>query len=233
MRAPREIDLIHANLPAHVDIANARLPQAYESAKHALAECERLDECKEWSDRMAALASYARQVEDDTLLKTAMRIHGRALRRVGDLLKEFDGRPQNAMKQSRDAPTLISRREAAEQAGLSRDQQVTAVRIANVPAEEFEAAIESDKPPTVTALAEAGRKAREAVGFDYLQGRDPRKFYAATHTLGAMRLLAEKCAEYEPVFVAEGVGSNEVEHARNLAARLKAWLDGFAANIKE
>lgn len=230
--APTEIDLIHANLPAHVDTASAQLPQSYEAAKRALAECERIDECKGWSDKMAALASYARQVEDETLLKTAMRIHGRALRRVGELLKEFDGRPQNAVKQSRDTPTLISRREAAEQAGLSRDQQVAAVRIANVPAKVFEAAIESDSPPTITKLAEAGRKAREALGFDYLQGRDPQKFYAATHTLGALQRFAEKCAEHPPEFVAGGVGTHEVTEARKLVMDVDAWLNSFFARLE-
>lgn len=43
--------------------------------------------------------------------------------------------------------------EAAE-AGLSEHQAKTAVRVANVPADEFEKAIESDSPPTVTRLAD-------------------------------------------------------------------------------
>ena len=233
MGAPTEIDLIHANLPAHVDMANARLPQTYEAAKKALAECERLDECRTWANKMAALASYARQVEDDTLLKTAMRIHGRALRRVGELLEEFDGRGGDRSKNG-GAPTFApapSRRAVAEAAGLSRDQQVTAVRVANVPAEEFEAAIESDNPPTVTKLAEAGTKPRNPLGFDYLQGRDPRKFNAAIHTLGAMRLLAEKCAEHTPAFVAGGVDASEVREARKLAADIDAWLISFFGKL--
>jgi len=35
---------------------------------------------------------------------------------------------------------------------MSRDQQVTAVRVANVPAETFERVVESPTPPTVTRL---------------------------------------------------------------------------------
>jgi hypothetical protein len=233
--APTEIDLIHANLPAHVDTASARLPQSYEAAKRALAECERLDECKEWSDKMAALASYARQVEDETLLKTAMRIHGRALRRVGELLKavaigrEQGGRPP----QNGGGVPTVSQRAAAVAVGLSKDQQVAAVRVANIPAEEFEAAIESDSPPTVTKLAEAGTKLRNPLGFDYLEGRDPQKFNAAIHTLGAMKLLAAKCSEHAPEFVAEGVGAREAQHARELVAGINGWLDRFAASIKD
>jgi hypothetical protein len=37
-----------------------------------------------------------------------------------------------------------------------------AVRVANVPAEKFEAAIEQPKPATVTALAEMGKQVRAA-----------------------------------------------------------------------
>ena len=42
---------------------------------------------------------------------------------------------------------------AAERAHMSKDQQVTAVRVANVPAAEFDAANEGKHVPTVTALA--------------------------------------------------------------------------------
>ena len=35
----------------------APLPKAYESAKTALAECTRIDECREWANKAQALAS--------------------------------------------------------------------------------------------------------------------------------------------------------------------------------
>jgi hypothetical protein len=43
---------------------------------------------------------------------------------------------------------------------MSKDQEAQAVRVANVPAAEFDALVDSDHPPTVTALAEAARMAR-------------------------------------------------------------------------
>jgi hypothetical protein len=47
----------------------------------------------------------------------------------------------------------LSRSQAANQAGISTDQAKQAVRVANVPASKFEAAIACEAPATVTALA--------------------------------------------------------------------------------
>jgi hypothetical protein len=78
--------LDHDALPS---VDDARLPVLYESAKEAIVACWRIDECKDWADRAAALASYARQSLDETLLKTVVRIQARATRRVGELLQEI------------------------------------------------------------------------------------------------------------------------------------------------
>ncbi|MGR9057812.1 hypothetical protein ACU8NH_18205 [Rhizobium leguminosarum] len=61
-----------------------------ERVTQAIAECDRIDECKSWSDKAAALASYARQADDKTLENYAMRIRSRAIKRAGELLKEFE-----------------------------------------------------------------------------------------------------------------------------------------------
>jgi hypothetical protein len=37
------------------DIATAKLPAAYTVAKRALAECGKVDECKDWVDKAAVL----------------------------------------------------------------------------------------------------------------------------------------------------------------------------------
>ena len=144
---------------ALVPIGDAPLPRTYEAARQALEECSRVDECKDWADKAAALASYARQADDDELYRMARRIQGRAVRRAGELLKAFQtgakgGRPT---KNGGGAPT-VSQRAAANAAGMSKRQEVTAVRIANLPEGDFEAAVESDAPPTVTALAGMGGK---------------------------------------------------------------------------
>ena len=62
-----------------------------------------------------ALASYAKQADDDTLLKLARRIQGRAVKCAGILLKTFDGRGGDRTK-SGDTPTSAapSQRKAGE-----------------------------------------------------------------------------------------------------------------------
>lgn len=54
---------MNIHVPANLDVSGASLPQTYENAKTALAECASIDECKDWSDKASALASYARMSE--------------------------------------------------------------------------------------------------------------------------------------------------------------------------
>lgn len=138
------------NLPA---LATARLPGSYEAAKAALATCEAVDECKSWGDKAAALASYARQIHDEELLDTARRIQARALRRAGELLSQIDARGDHMKKDG----AVLSRTEAAEEAGISERQRKTAMKLAAIPEEEFEELIESYRPPTITELVEGGK----------------------------------------------------------------------------
>lgn len=60
-----------------------------------------------------------------------------------------------------------SKRKAAKDAGLSERQQKTAQRVAKIPEAEFEAAVESENPPTITALAEAGKEKPRRSGANY------------------------------------------------------------------
>ena len=77
------------NVLATMDIQHARLPQVYEHAKNALAECQQVDECQDWANKAEALASYARQAADETLRRMADRIQARAVSRAGVLLQQF------------------------------------------------------------------------------------------------------------------------------------------------
>lgn len=191
-----------SNLPV---LPTAKLPGNYEDAKQYLAVCARIDECQDWADKAEALASYAKQADDTTLRKMADRIQARAIRRAGELLKEYDGRGRPA--ENNNGGDVISQMQAAQNAGMSQRQKETAVRVANVPEADFEGAIESDDPPTVTALAEQGTNHR---AID-LKGRDPGDFRAATIYLGLMRRLREYTDNNHPEDVFAGLSDRETE----------------------
>ena len=89
-----------------------------------------------------------------------MRIRARACRRCGVLLQEFEkaNGKRTDLEPSGGEPT---RSQAATQAGLSKDQAVNAIRVANVPKEDFEKQVEGEEPPTITKLAEQGTKKRQ------------------------------------------------------------------------
>lgn len=207
------------SIPADIRVSDAHLPATYEAAKNALSECASIDECKDWADKAEALASYAKQADDDTLEKMAMRIRARAIRRAGELLKTFDARGN---KQG-DQP--ISQREAADNAGMSRHQQRQAVGVANVPQPEFERAVDAEKPPTISELASKGIKPRPSKPA-------PEGFAQATKLLGSVKRFAEFCSEHDPEFIAGGVLDYECADLRQRVATIDAWLDRFVVNLK-
>jgi hypothetical protein len=152
---------MHTNLPSLPpeianSVAHARLPEAYETAKAALAECARIDELDDWADRTVTLASYARQVNDPELFNFAPRIRARAVRKLGELLREYNAR-WHAESRSPPTSTFPSRAEAAAAAGISRHTALVAARVARVPQDQFDARVESQKPPGTTQLAALGR----------------------------------------------------------------------------
>jgi hypothetical protein len=182
----------HAQLPS---VANAQLPETYERAKTALAECSSIDECKDWSDKAAALASYAKMSDDDTLRKYAERIQARAIRRCGELLRQIEpasGTRTDIEPREGDHPRL-TRAGIAEQAGMSSHQQKQAIRVAGVPEQEFTKMVDSDTPPTITTLAAMGTK-KQLVD---LKGRDPSEFNKAMHFVGGIESYARECKAYD------------------------------------
>jgi len=112
-------------------IREAKLPGAYIHAKGALEKCEKIDECQEWADRAAALASYAKQADDDSLRTLATRIQARAIRRCGELLKAIEkaANQHEAEARARSGAGPSSRTSAARDAGLSKRQKDTALRV--------------------------------------------------------------------------------------------------------
>lgn len=210
------------------DIETARLPVVYENAKSALAECARIDECQEWADKAEAMASYAKQAKDDSLRKMADRIQARAIRRCQELLKNYRSGHGGDRKSDQvvGADNLKTQRQAALDAGMSDRQYRTALAVGLIPEDEFERMVESETPPTVTELAELGKKNLVDLG-----SASHREFKAATAALGILRRFADFAEATDPEVAARGMNEQEVATARRLVGIADNWLDRFITNF--
>ena len=220
-----------SNMPMTIpDPANAHLPAKYEAARTAIAECERIDECKTWADKAAALASYAKQAQDDSLRQMAVRIQARAERRAGELLRQIHpGHGARDGKRRDGTVPPLTRGQAAKDAGLSERQRKTALRIANIPISEFERQIESERPPTVTNLAAQGVTPNySAVSRSPWQAIESEETRAACETLERFARFCERCATTS---ISRAVGAVEAEAVKGCIAIGSQWLDRLAADL--
>lgn len=210
-------------------VGDAPLPVKYEAAKQALAECSSVDECSTWAKKAAALASYARQADDRSLEDMAARIRARAIKRCGELLREVKPTPG---KRTDLKPTTgtDSRFEVAKQAGMSQRQAIDALRVSRIPAAEFEAAVESANPPTITELAERGT--RKAAPLIDLHGRDPAKFNRSLLVAGRISDLAADIANLSAKDMAAGCLPRQVKPLLTNATALSDWLANLVAELE-
>lgn len=217
-----------ASLPV---IHSARLPETYSAARQALAECSRIDECQDWADKAEALASYARQSKDEQLRRMADRIQARAIRRCGELLKTF--RPAPGTRIDLEPRTVGEPRtitEFAMDANLSGRQRKTALQVANIPTQDFEAAVESEHPPTITKLAEAGKKSRPLVD---LGGIDPKEYALSTDGQDQLRRLAQFAERIDAGIVARGSMPHERRAIRSYIGIIDGWLDQLIVQLED
>ena len=203
------------------------MPATYLAASKAIAECSRVDECKSWSDKAAALASYARQAKDLSLRVMAERIHARAVRRCGELLRQVPSGQGSKNQYGEVRDGTVTRRGAAREAGLSERQKVTALRVASVPGAEFEAPLERESPPTVTQLAELGKEIRAPQRLsiprpDPLQAARARRMFLS---------IRDFCHQNDPAELAASFTKQDEELLRSFVTFLDAWLDKFRSNL--
>ncbi len=203
-------------LPAK--IPKAELPQRYEAAKAALERCVLVDECKEWADQSAAIASYARQSKDDALERLAVRIRARAIRRCGELLKAIE--PSKGGQPTRGGDPL-SRGAAADRAGLSRDQRRTALRVASVSEADFEAAVESDRPASIPQLAALGITRKP---MKHRTEGEAEQFAVSTEGQAALGVLYRAAQTVDAKVVALGATKKERERIIKQGHECVKWI---------
>ena len=222
-------ELTLSSLPS---IENARLPATYETAIAAIAKVSQVDECRDWANKAEALASYARQSKDDRMYRMAIRIQARATRRCGELLATVPAAKgaRTDVEPKVDAHPKLTREAAARSAGLSANQRKTALRVAAVPHDDFESQVESAEPPTVTKLAEQGKKTRALVD---LAGIEPADYASATELQGMLRRLADYCRAHDATRVAGAFKPHERPPLRDNIAFAGEWLRAFADHLPE
>jgi hypothetical protein len=217
-----------------------RLREDYEADRKELAECSRVDRCGDWVDRAAALASYAEEARDPTLKLMAQRIRLRAIRRAGELLRQIEpgqGARDGRSEAGAHAPL---RGEVASAAGFSDHQARQALRVAAVPAADFERQVESPTPPTIAELARQAKRARPERPpassaprpIVNLEGREPEETNCAVPFVGAvqdaLRVLEELDLEAVPLLPPE-----ERARALNLVGHIDAITDRIILKMSE
>ena len=209
----------------------ARLPQVYNQAKTALAECEKMDECKQWADKSEALRSYARQTNDTTLETMCKRIKLRAMRRLGELLEDVErskgGGAYQKRNLTRDGPVPSkTRKQTAEDAGVSERQRKQALRIAQMP--DFEEQVESDDPPSLTEFERQSRAAYERDLRDPLREEKSRAFSFRFEIEEAEECIKKALLNLK--FAKEY--SNELEEIKRKITSLQSMLDQIEEALK-
>lgn len=135
----------------------------YDAACQAIAECKRIDEVKDWSDKAAAIEAYGRMSKNYDIERDAAEIRVRAQRKMGELIIEMDkskgGRPAEKPVLGVDRFSAVTLTDM----GISRNQSSQAQAIARIPEPEFEQTLsehrEEQKKVTGRMLSKLAKQA--------------------------------------------------------------------------
>lgn len=139
----------------------------YEAARRALAECHTVDEAKDIADKAAAMAAYARQAKDPEMEQWLAEIRLRAQRRAGEISKTLEKSKGGRPNEKETLPTTGKSKSAVlSEAGISTSAANRFEQLAEVPEEEFEAALaeakEAGKPVTVDDVVKNVKRKQRA-----------------------------------------------------------------------
>ena len=117
-----------------------QFPARYQAMVAAIAECHRVDECKELADRATAMAAYYKQIRDDTSMRQYHEVRLRSWRRLGELFAQID----TSSCETQIAKITLIRETLADPTTQSlRDHEIIrALKLARLPEDNFEGALD-------------------------------------------------------------------------------------------
>lgn len=148
--------LLLADVLSDQKTGDITLPEFYETAVAAIAQCEKMDECAAFKGMADIISTYAAQARDRRMLVIARRMRARAWRRLGELLLLYpvghsgharrlpdDLVANKAMINRRKEPPQKTRAEVSKEVGLSPKAHQKAIYIAKMPEVIFEKHVEA------------------------------------------------------------------------------------------
>lgn len=233
--ASQSLDLRKLPVLAKRMFDRAEYPALYKAARKAIQECARIDELKDIHDKHSALAHYAKQAKDEHFFFYAERIRLRAFEQIAVLLAELPGYRELPWKE---------RKAIAEKSGITVQMADKAIDAAAAPPKIRDRLIEATPPPTMTQLAQAGRKylPQGYPGQDFhhhARREEEIKRTALTAADDLYRclgwvvrdfdeLLDDRCGgRFTIAQVARAVAENDSTHFREHMRKIADWLDEF------
>jgi hypothetical protein len=124
----------------------------YDAMCRAIAEAYAVDEVKDIRDKAIALEHYAAMARNTEAERQACEIRLRAERRCGQLLAERQMAKPRGSNQHQDVSRDPTHPQPLSELGISRDQSSQWQQLADVPEDEFEAALRGDDKPTTAGI---------------------------------------------------------------------------------
>lgn len=199
------------------------MPVNYEAARKAIALCVEIDECKDWADKAAAIASYAKQSRDATMRDAATRIQLRAEERLGELLASIPkGTAIFSHEKNKMVPNYNGKWATARRAGVTNAQYYRATHIAAVPKKKRDKAIEASPPIRPHVLAAMSVKLAPDTS-----GRKSEPSYAHVHAGGEVGRLIRYGHLHPARQSGVETSLDDANYIRKHFRKLVEWLDEF------
>jgi hypothetical protein len=216
-------------------VKKADLPALYRAAENALAAAKDKDEVKEWDNKAAALASYARQAKDRTLLNYANLIRNRAQRRMNDILKELP-KGQRGPKNNFSPQRTKTRRDAEDDLGMTARERHQTKAIGEMDQSQFDAhnSPTAEKVPSPHALATLASRANGRAS-PKPSPQDPRSDESkmATKLLNLIDEFQHSRRSIRPLLAVKGMTPKELQLCRDQVQAERVWLGKVLEAIDE